>query len=236
MRNLENRVKMKIGIIVAMSKELRLLVNLLEDRREETVNGSLFAVGRIGRHEVCMMQCGIGKVNAAAGTLTMIQHCAPSLILNTGVAGGAGDGVRQMDIVVGERIAYHDVWCGPGTEYGQVQGLPRFFRSDERLVRLASEMEDGTVRNGLICSGDKFIDSPAQVEEIKRNFPDVAAVDMESGAIAQICYQRQVPVFVMRVISDTPGSAADNTSQYENFWETAPEHTFEAVCRLIDRL
>lgn len=61
---------MKIGIIVAMGKELALLEPLIENRRQVALNGFTFTLGEIGSREVVAMQCGIGKVNAAIGTLT----------------------------------------------------------------------------------------------------------------------------------------------------------------------
>ena len=109
---------MKIGIIVAMGKELNLLLNQIENKRTETTDGYMFHCGNIGKHEIFAMQCGIGKVNAAIGTYAMIGNYSPELIINTGVAGGADKSVAQMDIVVCEKIAHHDIWCGPGTQYG----------------------------------------------------------------------------------------------------------------------
>ncbi len=86
---------MKVGIIVAMGKELNLLLPLIENVEETTVNGFLFHTGRIGGREIVAMQCGIGKVNAAIGTMTMIETFHPSLIINSGVAGGTGNEVQD---------------------------------------------------------------------------------------------------------------------------------------------
>ena len=140
-----------------------------------------------------------------------------------------------MDIVVGERIAYHDVWCGPGTEYGAASGFPLYFESDKEVLSVANSIQPDII-NGLICSGDKFIASAEEINEIKSHFPDVMAVDMESATIAQVCYLKQTKVFIMRVISDTPGAEHDNSKQYENFWESAPEHTFEALAQILNKL
>ena len=79
---------MKIGIIVAMSKELNLLLPLLSDKSELTVNDIVFHCGTLHDKDVVVMQCGIGKVNAAIGALTMIDNFGPDLIINSGVAGG----------------------------------------------------------------------------------------------------------------------------------------------------
>ena len=84
-------------------------------------------------------------------------------------------------------------------------------------------------------SGDVFVADPEVLEGIRRHYPDVDAVDMESAAIAQVCYIRNVPFACMRVISDTPG-ADDNIAQYENFWQEAPEHTFGLLRHIINEL
>ncbi|MDE6801152.1 MAG: 5'-nucleosidase, partial [Muribaculaceae bacterium] len=68
---------MKIGVIVAMGKELRLLLPLLTAPRTEERGGFTFHIGSMGAHEVIAMQCGIGKVNAALGTLTLLREFEP---------------------------------------------------------------------------------------------------------------------------------------------------------------
>lgn len=229
---------MKIGIIVAMGKELKLLLNLIENRKENECNGYRIYSGTIGQHEVFAMQCGIGKVNAAVGTLSLIDAYAPELVINTGVAGGADLSVGQMDIVAGKAIAYHDVWCGPNTEYGRVEGFPLYFHSSEKVLNIVETLKDECdgIRFGLICSGDKFIATAEEVAAIKSHFPEALAVDMESASIAQVCHLKDVPVFALRVISDTPGAEKDNYSQYENFWESAPEHTFHLLSLILEKL
>lgn len=222
---------MKIGIIVAMRKELALLLPLLSNPSSESHDGLEFNTGTIGSNQVIAMQCGIAKVNAAIGTVTLINHYAPSLIINSGVAGGTDKSVNVMDIVVGSRVAYHDVWCGPESTYGAVQGLPLYYEADKHASQLVSD--DKTVKKGLIVSGDQFVDSIEQVKIIKSHFPDALAVDMESGAIAQVCELRNVPFMSMRVISDSPGASHDNTKQYNDFWDDAPAATFNVLHNLL---
>lgn len=225
---------MTIAILVAMGKELNLLLPLLENTKRETVDGFTFHSGKIGNNEIVAMQCGIGKVNAAIGTLTLLNNYKPELVINTGVAGGASQEAHVMDVIVGSTIAYHDVWCGPGTQYGEASGYPLYFESDKRYTSLIPSRED--IKHGLICSGDKFIASMSEVESIQKVFPHVLAVDMESATIAQVCYLRKVPMIVMRVISDSPGASKDNTAQYNDFWQDAPSHTFDLVQELLKKI
>ena len=221
---------MKIAIIAAMSKELNLLLPLIENHSTVSINDYTFHTGRIAGHEVVALQSGIGKVNAAVATLTLIDSFHPSLVINTGVAGGTG-GARVLDVVIPDRIAYHDVWCGPGTIPGEAAGCPLYFE----CPLPAGLVESLGARRGVLASGDIFVSRPEEVEHILALYPDAVAVDMESAAIAQVCHIKNVPFVCIRVVSDTPG-AADNIAQYDNFWDDAPRSTFDTLTQLLNRL
>ena len=86
--------------------------------------------------------------------------------------------------------------------------------------------------SGLIASGDRFISSVDDLNDVLKVRPEAIAVDMESGAIAQVCYVRSVPFLAIRVVSDTPGSN-NHFEQYTDFWSKAPESTFSILRKLI---
>ncbi|MCX4263095.1 MAG: 5'-methylthioadenosine/adenosylhomocysteine nucleosidase [Muribaculaceae bacterium] len=225
---------MKIGIIVAMDKELALLLPLMADVSEISVNGFAFHTGKLAGHDIVACKCGIGKVNAAVGALTLIENFHPMMIINTGVAGGTGatsEPARVLDVVLASEIAYHDVWCGPGTVKGEAAGCPARFTCPlpEDIRRQLS------VKEGLLASGDIFVDNPDDLRRILDLYPDAKAVDMESAAIAQVCYIKNVPFVCIRVVSDTPGDGG-NAAAYENFWQAAPERTFDEVEKLLGLL
>lgn len=223
---------MKIAVIVAMQKELRLLLPLISDPRTITANDITFHSGTIGRHEVVVQQCGIGKVNAAIGALTLIDTFHPDIVISTGVAGGTGSDAGILDVVLADEVAYHDVWCGPGTEPGQAAGCPPRFAcaaTDTLLPHIPG------ARKGLVASGDIFVSTPEEVQRILTLYPEAKAVEMESGAVAQVCHIKNIPFICLRVISDTPGKA-DNIAQYNNFWEDAPRRTFNALEAILNVL
>jgi adenosylhomocysteine nucleosidase len=183
-------------------------------------------LGRIGRHQVVLAQCGIGKVNAAAGAVELILRHQPDCLISTGVAGGIDSCLKVMDVVVSSQVVYHDVWCGEGNVYGQVQGLPARFEGNAALLDCAMHLStDTAIHSGLICSGDKFITDRAELDAIKKDFPEGLAVDMESGALAQVCHLYGVPFISFRIISDTPG-ADNHWQQYTNFWGTIADKSF----------
>lgn len=229
---------MKIGVIVAMTVEFDQLARLMEDVHREERGGLVFTTGRIEAHELVLLQCGIGKVNASMGATLMIEHYGPGCIVSTGCAGGIDAGLDVMDVVVSRRLVYHDVDCGVGLgcEPGQIQGLPRFFEGDAHLVEVATGLRTPTrIHAGLICTGDQFITSRQSLDAIKATYPDGLAVDMESAAIAQVCYIQKVPFVSFRIVSDTPG-AKGHQQQYENFWEEMADRSFGVTREFLQNI
>ncbi len=228
---------MKILVLVAMDKELNLLLNVMPDCCKREEKNLTYYVGKIADKEIVAAKCGIGKVNSALNTLRLIQIVKPDLVINTGVAGGVDGDLKVGTILIADSVAYHDVWCGPGTEYGAADGYTSKFIPSEKVLSLAKkEFKDREdVKYGLICSGDKFIHQAEEVEEIKGKFNEAKAVDMESASIMHTSASEGVPSAIIRVMSDTPGKG-DNVSQYENFWGKAPEKTFDCLVTLIKAL
>lgn len=226
---------MKIAIIAAMDKELNLILKLMQEYTEKDADGVKIYSGKIGGNEVVAAKCGIGKVNSALNTYKIIKSEHPDLVINSGVAGGGGNGLRIGDVLFADRVVYHDVWCGPSTEYGAADGLELYMRPSEKIQIHVKSLGIDNLNYGLICSGDKFISKAEEVSEIKGNFPDVKAIDMESASIAQTCILNGVDFAIVRVVSDTPGEG-ENISQYQNFWSEAPEKTFRIVETIVESL
>ena len=191
--------------------------------------------------DVLVQKCGIGKVNAALGAQRMINEFHPDCIISSGCAGGNGDDINVQDIIISKELCYHDVYCGKAiddtTVYGQVQGLPARYQADPELLRKALSIGPSGVNlhQGLIVTGDWFVDSKDKMREIIGHFPEAKAVDMESCAIAQTCYINKVPFISFRVISDIPLRDTD-ASQYHNFWDTVAEHSFQTTRAFVESL
>ena len=226
----------KIGIICALSQESEQLVSRLQTQQTVQVGPFEFSKGQLNGCEIIISQSGIGKVNAAIGTLEMIKNFAPDYIINSGVAGGLNPALSTLDSVIGTQYVYHDMWCGEGNEYGQVQGLPTFFPASSVLLSAAERAYEKTphaVHTGLICTGDQFVSGAEPVAKILKHFPQALACDMESTAIAQVCYRYDVPFLCMRLISDVAGKHETNQTQYDNFWQTMAHTGFERTWALL---
>ena len=220
---------MKIGVIIAMDIEYRKMCDALGGRPQGIINGN----------EVVLWQCGIGKVNAAIGTINLITQHNPDCIISMGLAGGIDPSLEVTDVVVGSQTAYHDVWCGEGNEWGQVQGLPARFDADPKMLQCAKKVAESSkqrVLSGLICTGDQFISDKATQAEIKTRFPEALACEMESAAIAHTCFLRHVPFLSVRVVSDTPGNTDDHQQQWSDFLTFMSDKSFHFVKSFLEQL
>ena len=232
---------MRLGIISAMDSEHRQLAERLQAKREVNEGGFHYVEGTLGDNHLILTQCGIGKVNAAIGTAELIRRYRPDCIISTGVAGGIDASLQVTDVVVSNRMVYHDVWCGEGNEHGQVQGLPLFFEGYAPLLGHALSLNEkggleSRIHAGLICTGDQFISDRQQLAAIKSHFPEGLACDMESAAIAQTCYLYGTPMLSFRIISDTPGAEEDNFKQYLDFWGTVAERSFHTTWAFLSTI
>ena len=205
----------KIAVIVALESEYDFAKSILADKPG-----------------ISLSMCGIGKVNAAIGATSIIEKNRPDAIISTGLAGAIDRSLHTMDIIVARQVAYHDVWCGEGNEYGQVQGYPRFFDADRELYDKAMSLsvEGLSIKGGLQISGDRFINAE-DVPHLRSMYPEALSVDMESGALAQTCHRYGVPFISFRVISD-----GCDESTYNDFWTKAPENSFKVLKSFLDTL
>ena len=168
---------MKLGIICAMEEELRTLVENLDNAGKITRHGYVFHTGSIGRHEVVLVQSGIGKVMSAMAVTLLVEVFSVDGIINTGSAGAVNHELKIGDVVVADRLAYHDVDVTAfGYAFGQMAQQPLYFESSKYFVsELKKAIENPVV--GLITSSDSFISSDGRIAEIKKHFPEVLAVE-----------------------------------------------------------
>lgn len=229
---------MKIGIVGAMAEEVEILLGLMTEKTSTRIAGCTIVEGRLNGKSVALLQSGIGKVAAAIGTTLLLQLTKPDMVINTGSAGGVADGLNVGDIVVSTATCYHDADVTAfGYQKGQLPACPPVFISDEKLTALAEKtarVQGQSVKRGLICSGDSFINGGEHLTRIKTDFPEVLAVEMEATAIAHVCHQFKLPFVVVRAISDS-GDGEANIS-FEEFLPIAAKQSSAMVMGMLAEL
>ena len=118
---------MKIGIIAAMPEELVHLTQNLDRTQEVQVLGNTYYTGAVGKTEVVLVQSGIGKVMSAMSVAVLADHFQVDAVINTGSAGALAEGIAVGDVVIADKLAYHDVDVTAfGYAYGQMAGQPLY--------------------------------------------------------------------------------------------------------------
>ena len=235
-----------IGIIGAMEKEMSLLCETMGNYKTEKNGVFEFLTGKIEGKDTVLLRCGICKVNAAVGTALLIDRFKPSCVINTGSAGGINKELKFGDAVISNGLVYHDVDV-TAFNYapGQLPGQLQIFPVDEKYIKLAEnavdELKKENVlpadfnhRRGLIGSGDVFMHEPERIENVRKLFPGIAAVEMEGAAIAHCCHLFSVPCLVIRALSDIAG--IESPMSFDEFLPIASKHSAYIVMRIIKKI
>jgi len=216
---------MRLAIVGAMHEEIAALRPCLEDVRTERRAGRDFHLGRLDGHDVILVRCGIGKVAAATTTAVLLDAFDACALLFTGVAGGLDDSVRVGDIVVASALLQHDMNAEPLFPRWEVPltGRARFGADaawTARLVQAARTLAvsdthavAATIHQGLVISGDRFVATRTESDQLRALLPDALAVEMEGAAVAQVCHDFARPFAVVRTISDRADDAAHGDFQ-----------------------
>ena len=230
---------MKLGIIGAMQVEVETLVANLQNMESYDHAGSRFYTGKLCGLDAVVVQCGVGKVNAAVCAQIMCSVFGVTHLVNTGVAGSLCAELDIGDILVSVDAMHHDFDCGPvGYPVGKVPGMDVLaFPADEKLTALAfaaaEQVNPGHTKYGRVASGDQFIAHKAAKEKI---IADTGAkcTEMEGAAIAHVAYRNGIPYAVLRAISDKADDSAE--MDYPTFERIAADRCAKVVMALAEML
>lgn len=230
---------MKIGIIGAMEEEVEELRGKIDQPETVLIANCEFTTGTYQGQQVILLKSGIGKVNAAMSTTILLHHFQPDMIINTGSAGGFDSELEVGAIVISDEVRHHDVDVTVfGYEMGQVPQLPAAFEADRELIGMAvqavEEIAEHPYAVGLIATGDSFMNDPARVEQVRSHFPSMKASEMEAAAVAQVCYQFEVPFVVVRALSDIAGK--ESSVSFEEFLPVAAKHSTQIVLNMVKKI
>ena len=142
------------------------------------VAGMKFFDGMLEQTSVVVVQCGVGKVNAAMCVQILHDLFEITHVINTGVAGGLNDKLDIGDILISNAALQHDMNVEPlGYASGQVPGLDTLsFPADDKMKQRAIAScervnQDIQVMEGLVVSGDQFIAEQAVRKHLIDTFP-----------------------------------------------------------------
>jgi len=219
--------KRRIGIVGAMPEEINGIVSLLEDKKEIIKGMRAYYVGTINNIEVVVVFSRWGKVASATTVTHLIIEFGITELIFTGVAGAINQDLNVGDIVIATSLVQHDLDARPIMKRFEIPllGVTELFAPKgildstvEKISQLVANRDlidslspqqselfslaNQKVVVGQIASGDQFFSSNLEKENLLVVLPEVLCVEMEGAAVAQVCFEYDIPYVVIRTISD----------------------------------
>jgi adenosylhomocysteine nucleosidase len=225
-----------IGIMGAMPEEIDGVVALLSNCVAISMGKRTYFSGQINGIETVVVFSRWGKVAAATTVTTLIHEFNITELLFTGVAGAIHSDLKIGDVVLGKRLIQHDMDARPLMNQYEIPLLSKtYFETDSDHLDMASKAIHTVFENksllsvieeidlvafnisqpklfiGDIASGDQFFSNNEQKLNLNSQLPNVLCVEMEGAAVAQVCYEYEIPFSIIRTISDV----ADDTAHID---------------------
>ncbi len=244
------------AVLGAFADEVNILKAQVKQKQVITIQGIQFLQGVLNGRKVVIAQTGIGKVNAAITATLMLDHFNPEQVIFTGIAGGVNPALSPGDIVIGTLVAYHDygtvtpdsMLIRPTRNPSSMVENPVYFPADSSLLALAEQAAKNVVLEtimrhnnaikpkiikGTIVTGDVFVSSVASTQMLRKKM-NADATEMEGAAVAQACWQQQIPFIVIRSLSDNAGDNAYD--DVKKFYQVAARNSASLVVAILGKI
>ncbi|MCR8538817.1 MAG: 5'-methylthioadenosine/adenosylhomocysteine nucleosidase [Prochlorococcus marinus CUG1439] len=218
-----------IGLLSAMPEEIGTTIDNLENVTLNKYGDLKIYYGKLKKKVpnyeavyITLAWSGWGKVSAARAITRILSGTNKiDLIVFTGVAGAANKSLSQWDIVIANEVIQHDMDARPIFDKFVLPPLKKaklesdnffknwIFSSLKKSLNNGNLSRFGHIKKGLIATGDSFISEERVIKRLKDELPNLEAIEMEGGAVAQVAEQEGVPWVIVRVISDSADSNSE---------------------------
>ena len=226
-----------IGIMCAMREELEPILEYINVKEKVAHANNIFYLGEFDNKNIVLAYSKIGKVNATITATIMIEKFNIKTLLFSGVAGAIDKDLKIGDLITATKVTQHDVDLTVfGYEPGFIPESKVFYECDEDLINLASKVakkESIKLKKGIIASGDQFIHSKEKKEWIKKTFK-ASAIEMEGGAVGCVCFNENIPFFMLRAISDSAEEGAG--VDFDKFLEESSRVSAKFLIEMIKEI
>jgi len=248
-------------VLYAFDAEGALLADSMQIDNLEQVLGRTVHVGTLCEQKIILAESGVGMTNASMTIQMLIDRFQPVGVFFTGIAGAIDTSVKIGDIVVCDRWITHDYgYLGAeglkttGIKVSTISSntLTRImeFPVDSSYLNLALKLNDGDISfekigdrvpqvkiSGVGVTGNTFIDNIEKRQWLSEHF-NAMTVDMETAAVAQVCYVNEIPFLAFRSASDLAGGSGSNTAdaEIERFFEVAAINSSKVLMRFLREL
>ena len=207
----------------AMKCETDLLIEKLDNPKEQRIGGWRFVSGDIKGVSVVVSVTSIGMTNAAAATALGIEYFRPMAVINQGTSGGHDPALHTYDIVLGASTFDASSWISRrerrGADGRHIELFSSYFYDSDRkedreeieltadpeLLEVAMEeagnYQAGRVVSGKIATSNNWNRQMARIRFLHKKYGS-SCEEMETHAAAQVCRNYGVPFLGIRILSN----------------------------------
>jgi len=240
---------MTLGILCAIPEETKAFGEALSIQSEQCHGDALFLQATLSGVPVTLVECGIGKVNAAFATSILCDHFSCKTLIFSGIAGGLDPALHVGDVVIAERLIQVDYGkfqkseiipylpgipplAPPKGEIGYVLSA-KLKKNLSPLLSMNLPLWKGRtphIHFGTILTGDTFLNDSAQRKKLHEAH-QAHAIEMEGASVAQVAQKYSAETVVIRALSDLAGD--DSHLDFVSFGHYVAQAAAHLVLRAI---
>ncbi len=228
---------MKLAIMGAMPEEIAPILERVGEYTTTEVAGNKYYECTYAGHELVIAYSKIGKVFSTLTAATMIEKFGAQKMLFSGVAGAVSKDLKVGDLIMGTRLCQHDLDITAfGHPHGYVPEGKQFVETDAELQQIGQSVADEMnidIKKGVIATGDQFVADPARKAFIETTF-NADALEMEGASVTVVCDALNVPVFILRAISDA--ADMDASFDFDTFLESSAKISADFIMKMVERI
>lgn len=220
--------KKGIAIIVALEKEAQSFLKKIENKKQSTLANKRLFTGKINGKNVALIISGIGKVSAALATQALIDAFSPSIMINFGTVGGIDNSVIAKNYYMIDKCCQYDF------NLSDLDDVPLGYIQDYDTVFFKLETANiDCLEKRALATADRFTCNPHDIEIVKNC--ECALCDMEGAAIAQVCVSNNIPLYIIKGVTDIFGSGTNQEQFLLNLKDVSSGFA-DVIISLIERL
>lgn len=186
---------MKAIFIIAMESEADAVLRHMTDVLRFEECGRVVCRGTLRGEAAAVVICGVGKVNAAAGTQYAIDRFAPERVVNLGVAGGLDASMEVGGVYRVSKCFQCDF------DLSEINGTARGVLNEYETPYFELEVADCDLPTAIVSTGDSFSNVDADRAFVHDEM-GASLRDMELAAIAHVCRRAGVKCVALKAVSD----------------------------------
>ena len=217
-----------ICFVVALKKEAQELLTRAENLTEFKIADKPCYSCKLNGKEVIIAISGIGKVSAALTTQLLIDKYNPEFIFNFGTCGGMNKSVEILNYYLIDKCCQFDF------DVTELDNVPLGYIQEYDTVYFDTYTKGlDFLKTSRVASADRFTNDIADINAV--NEIGCSLRDMEAGAIAQVCTSNNVPLVMVKGISDVYGNGTAQEQFYQNL-QTVGKGFPDVILKVLDTI